>query len=84
VAVIGPAGVAFHTHHIVEAFHPTNVNVAQNAIDIASLHEPLYCALINNKGNKPTNKVMQLASSHGIDRSAIEATHKAAFVFFEN
>ena len=32
VAVIGPAGVAIHTHHIVAAFHNTNVSAAHPAI----------------------------------------------------
>ena len=76
--------MAFHTHHTVAAFQPTKVNVAHPAIAKASLLEPLYCALISNKGNKPINIVIQLVSSHGIDSNAIEVTHNASFVFFEN
>ena len=84
VAAMGPAGVAFHTHHIVATFHNTKVNNAQPNIAKASLLEGPYCALISNSGNKPTNRVMQLAPSHGIDKSNADAKHNTAFVFFEN
>jgi hypothetical protein len=84
VAAIGPAGVAFHTHHIVAAFHSTKESVAQPSIEMASRHEGEYCALISISGSKPTKRVMQLAPSHGSDKNIAEASANAAFVFFEN
>ena len=84
VAVIGPAGVANHTHHIVEAFHSTKVKVAQPSIERVSRHEGLYCALSSSSGTKPPNSVMQLEPHQLSERSSAEARANTAFVFFEN
>ena len=84
VAVIGPAGVAFHTHHIVAAFHSTKESVAQPSIEMASRHDDEYCALMSIRGSKPTKSVMQLAPSHGSDKSMAEASERAALVLNGN
>jgi hypothetical protein len=84
VAAIGPAGVAFHTHHIVAIFHNTNVNSAHPSIANASFFDAPYCALISINGNKPTNNVMQLAPSQGIDSSTADTIDSATFVLIEN
>jgi hypothetical protein len=84
VAAIGPAGVAFHTHHIVATFHKTNVNNAHPSIAKVSLHDGPYCALISNNGTKPTNIVMQLAPSHGMANNIAEAILSAIFVLIGN
>jgi hypothetical protein len=84
VAAIGPAGVAFHTHQIVKMFHNANEIVAQPIIAKVSFQLSLYCALTNNNGNNPINKVMQLAPSHGIDNNPAVAIQSANFVLFEN
>ena len=84
VAAIGPAGVAFHTHQIVKAFHSANVSVAQPAIAKASFLLLPYCALTNSNGRKPTNSVMQLAPSQGIESNPAEAMQSDNFVLTEN
>jgi hypothetical protein len=84
VAAIGPAGVAFHTHHIVAAFHRTKVRVAHPIIERVSRQEEVYCALMSSNGSNPKKSVMQLAPSHGMDKNSADARHSAAFVFFEN
>ena len=76
--------MAFHTHQIVAIFHIVKVRVAQPIIAKVSFHEPLYCALTSSNGNNPTNRVMQLAPSQGIDNSTADAKQSAIFVFVEN
>jgi hypothetical protein len=84
VAAIGPTGVAFHIHHIVAAFHNMKVKSAQPSIAKVSRHDGPYCALTRSSGTNPTNIVMQLAPSHGMDRSTAEAMAKANFDWNEN
>ncbi len=84
LAPMGPARVAFHTHHIVKIFHSTKVNKAQPIIAKASRFDGEYCALTSNNGKNATNNVMQLAPSHGMDSNAAEAMQSDNFVLTEN
>ena len=84
VAAIGPAGVAFHTHHTVATFHNISVSNPQPSIEKHSLHDGPYCALISNNGTKPTNIVMQLAPSQGIASNIADAILNAIFVLVGN
>jgi hypothetical protein len=84
VAVIGPAGDAIQTHHIVAIFHNTNVKVAKPSIERVSLHDGVYCALNSKSGTKPMNSVIHDVPHQLNDNKNAEARHKTNFVFLEN
>ena len=76
--MIGPAGVAIHTHQIVAAFQSTNVRAAQPAIRHQSLAEGPYDALIHKSGTSAKRSVNPLPPSQPKESSmADKRTYKS-------
>lgn len=63
-AAKGPKGVAFHTHHIVEALHSMNVSAAQPHIRQKSRLESERFSLMISNGIRATRSVNPVIPSH--------------------
>jgi hypothetical protein len=55
VAATGPAGVAYHTHHIVSAYHSAMKSITQPTIAPNERREPSYREESTNIGTNPPN-----------------------------
>ena len=80
MAVIGPAGVAIHTHQIVAAFQSTKVKAAQPAIRHQSLADGPYEALIHNSGTSAKSSVNPLPPSHPKESKMVDKRTYKSFL----
>lgn len=83
-AVIGPSGVAFQTHHIVNAFQSMNVSVAQPSILNQLRSEPSYSALMSISGTNATKSGSPPAPSQPDESSNAETRLKIRRCFVDS